>query len=810
MKRILSLLLALVMLLSVFALTSCTIGAGGGEGGEDGGELGDNGGGTGDDETGDNSTPDPAMLQLINGAAANFNVIYSSKADTFVMQAINGWIGELADRGISAKQLADYNVNKMQDCEILIGTGLVQRDKYNVDVHDFGEKGYVIKVVDEKVVICGGSSAATIEAMELFFENYLINGTGAVARTLLLEKVQDDYPIKSITVGGESIKDSYISATRSNSSEYAAAQLLQSTLYAKAGIWLDIMSLEGDTGKRINVKLVEDAGEDGFRVFVNEEGMLTVNCAYSNKFEAATLLFIESAIANATGDVNFAPDYSFTSCVSVVKYSEFGAVGDGITDDFDAIIAAHNFANQGGQRVEADAGAIYYIGESRRTAYIKTDTDWGDAQFIIDDRNVPRDDRYYWIFEVEPDITPYNVTVPEGMTIKKGDTNIGLTFDTDVLLFVVDANKKVYIRYGSNVNSGANQREMLLVDKDGNIDESTPPIFDYDTVTSIKAYSVSDTPITVEGGIFTTRSNQVYTDTFYYRGIMVNRSNTTVKGVTHYMSDEPDPAEYPSGACSYMGFYCVEYANNVTFDSCVMTGHKTYYEVQSSGNYGTKGNYDTVANCSNNILWKNCTQSNDLNDKQFWGVMASNWCKNLAWDGCALSRFDAHCGVYNVSVKNSQVGEVINLIGSGKAYFENVTRSSGKNAYFISLRTDYGSTWDGEVVIKDCKLVVGDTAKNAYILRGTWNERWFGYKCYLPNVDVDGFTVERLNGSSYDGNFYVFNNIKSSYSGDLRENATNPLGAPLTIKLKGVTCTDIIAGTNNDVIFTDTVISKED
>ena len=805
-------LLALVMLFSIYALTACTIGEGTGSG--NGGNEDEVGGGEGN--TGDESDePDPAMLTLIKDGVASFNIVYSSKTDTFVMQKINDWKAELLERGVDAKSMADYNVNKMQDCEILIGTGLVQRDKYNVDIHEFGEKGYVIKVVDDKVVICGGTAAATIEAMELFFKNYLATGTGSVddvyiARTLTLLKVQDDYPITGVSVNGESLKGAYISATRYNSEEYAAAQLLQSALYTKAGIWLDIMSLDGDEGKRVNVKFVDDAGEDGFRVFVDGDGMLTVNCAYRNSFISATELFIDEVFGEAVGEISFDNDYSFTRRVSVVKYSDFGAVGDGVTDDFDEIIAAHNFANIGGQRVEADPGATYYIGESRRTAIIKTDTNWLDAQFIIDDRNVPREDRYYWVFRVDPDIQPYNVTVPEGMTIKKGDTNIGLTFDTDVLLLVSDANTKVYIRYGSNVNSGATQREMILVDKDGNIDESTPPIFDYNTVTSIKVYSVNDTPVTVEGGIFTTRSNQVYTDTFYYRGIMVNRSNTTVRGVVHYMSDEPDPSEYPSGACSYMGFYCVEYANNVIFDSCVMTGHKTYKEVQSSGNYGSKGNYDTVANCSNNVLWRNCTQTNDLNDSKLWGVMASNWCKNLAWDGCALSRFDAHCGVYNVSVKNSTVGSVINLIGSGTAYFENVTRSSGANAYFISLRTDYGSTWNGDVVIKDCKLVVKNNASKAYILRGTWTEHWFGYNCYLPSLDVDGFTVEHLNGNAYGGNLFIFNNIKSGYSGDLRENETNPLGAPEKISLKNITYADIIDGTNNDVVFSDTVITKED
>ena len=44
-----------------------------------------------------------------------------------------------------------------------------------------------------------------------------------------------------------------------------------------------------------------------------------------------------------------------------VVYSAFGAKGDGVSDDFDAIIAAHAEANRTGKKVRADQGAVYYI-----------------------------------------------------------------------------------------------------------------------------------------------------------------------------------------------------------------------------------------------------------------------------------------------------------------------------------------------------------------------------------------------------------------------------------------------------------------
>jgi hypothetical protein len=71
-----------------------------------------------------------------------------------------------------------------------------------------------------------------------------------------------------------------------------------------------------------------------------------------------------------------------------VSYHDFGAKGDGKTDDVKAIAAAHAFANEHGLPVKADNGATYYIGREDHTVEIRTSTDFGNAAFIIDDTNV--------------------------------------------------------------------------------------------------------------------------------------------------------------------------------------------------------------------------------------------------------------------------------------------------------------------------------------------------------------------------------------------------------------------------------------
>jgi len=69
----------------------------------------------------------------------------------------------------------------------------------------------------------------------------------------------------------------------------------------------------------------------------------------------------------------------------LVHYSDFGAVGDGDSDDTDAIADTHSFANKWGLKVKADDDVTYYLGGDQRTAIIQTDTDFGTSSFIVDD-----------------------------------------------------------------------------------------------------------------------------------------------------------------------------------------------------------------------------------------------------------------------------------------------------------------------------------------------------------------------------------------------------------------------------------------
>jgi len=430
----------------------------------------------------------------------------------------------------------------------------------------------------------------------------------------------------------------------------------------------------------------------------------------------------------------------------VIYYSEFGAVGDGVTDDFDAIVRAHTTANAMGLPVRADSGATYYIGGANQTALIQTNTDWRNAKFIINDVTVENHDAH--IFNIVPSTPVENITSVK--TLKKGQKKLDLSLPYSVLIVVMDTNTKRYMRYGPNVDRGSSQTDIFIVDPNGNVDARTPIIWDFDNITSMVAYPIDSETLTVKGGHFTTIANQRYVPTianfpdptgwYYKRGISVMRSNVIIDGIYHIVTEELE-----HGA-PYRAFIDISNCSDVTVQNSVLTGRKTYRTIGRAGVPVNMGTYDLHINRSTNVTIRNSRQTNDINDRTFWGIFASNYSKNLTWDSVEFSRFDAHKGVVNTTIKNSSLGhQGINIIGSGLFLLEN-TKVTGSN--LITLRDDYGSTWEGDIIIRNCEFSPrnGQRADAVLITGSNSGQHYFGYPCFMPKkITIDGLVIHDTN-----------------------------------------------------------------
>ena len=420
-----------------------------------------------------------------------------------------------------------------------------------------------------------------------------------------------------------------------------------------------------------------------------------------------------------------------------VQYSDLGAKGDGKTDDMDAIAAAHAYANQQGLPVKANEGATYYISGKERTAQVRTNTDFGKAAFIIDDVNVQN--RNASVFVVGSSLQPFPL---KGITtLKRNQKKINATLPGPCLITVTNANKKHYIRYGLNQNNGASQTDIFIVDKNGNVDMDAPIIWDFDQITEISALPIDEKPLTINGGRFTTIANQAESKyTYYQRNILIRRSNVTVDGLEHRITGEGD-----HGA-PYGGFFNIRDCAYITVKNTILTGHKTYSTIGAAGKPVSMGSYDLSPNRALNVSFINCSQFNDINDRTYWGILGSNFCKNMLYDNCTFSRFDAHMGVANATIRNSTLGHMgINAIGSGTLLVENSTIRGGT---LVNLRSDYGSTWQGEFIIRNCTFVPsGGRPTTASLIGGSYSgQHDFGYVAYMPEkIIIENLKIDDSN-----------------------------------------------------------------
>ena len=443
-----------------------------------------------------------------------------------------------------------------------------------------------------------------------------------------------------------------------------------------------------------------------------------------------------------------------------VCYEDFGAVGDGVTDDFDAIARAHAYANENKLDVKTDDSKTYYIGdtgigekENKPSIKIKTNVDWGNSKFIIDDSGITssmfsKNANIFTVCRDNPAVT-YTIEndTPNGAIKKINDeggigrsaTKLDLGIGYDAMLVVVNENKKVYVRVGANKDNGSAQTEVICVDKNGSIDPTTPFLLNYNEITKIIVYRIDDTPITLRGGIFTTIANQAKEDyRYYYRNIVLARSNVTVTDFTYRIEGEGEHGD------PYAAFLNVYHCANVLIKDSTLQSHKYYWCVGAGGgNPVGMGTYAINASTCNNIVWKNCIQSNFYNEDgvtvndDVWGIMGSSYSKNLVYEDCILNRFDAHAGVYNSKIINSRVQD-FRIIGGGEILIENTHLY---NNLLISMREDYGSTWNGRVILKD--VTIHNTSE-PYLVYGLWYNHDFGYPTYVPEeIIIDGLKLTK-------------------------------------------------------------------
>ena len=818
-NTILKLLLLMLAMAMVFSFASC-----GKEGTNDGG--GNDDGGTGEVNPPDDGNQNSEELVLITGGKANFQIVVASGADGSTRKSIEAFVSDLQNIGVDVEKQVNDSA-KETDCEIIVGTGVKNRDeKYVLNARDYGADGYVIKIVDNKVLIGGGSAEQTKTAFDYFVKNVvkLTSKTKEMNEFALersYEKLKETkYLIESIEIGGVDLSN-YVFVSNADGRTNPSINGFREDLYAASGYWLEkVDEDEIPEGKNVfSVKMVDDAGATGFRAYVDSDKNFIVECSYENAIDTAFSHIADDCIFDGIGNLTISKSYDKTYPVNVVYYAQFGAIGDGKAEDFQAIYNAHVFANQGGQKVMGDGpNARYYIHAIPCTIPVQTDVDFNGATFHLDDRGseVHAQRSHIFTFVPEYEAVSYDAPKLEAMfgndiELRFGDTSIPWLAELiETTSFVqIRNNHKDYIRHGANISSGQYRRDIVVVNPDGTLNEDTPVIWDFvagdqilnnglklevvstHAIELITIRRADETPITMENGNFERDACEVVAETGYEnkyvaygRGLGIQRCNVTIKNLNHKIISEPylptsgygyDADMKLRHSYPYGGFLAFGNTYNCYAIDCNLNAHTTYHEAKTTtATPVAMGTYDLTVGNSTNIYLEGLTNGVDICDTQYWGIMCSNGAKNMHFLDCSLNRFDAHEGFWNASLVNCEYGHTINVIGGGYFYCENTTKAVGTT--FISLRGDYGSTFNGTIELVNCThkglmsyrgqdnenrgLAYPDSAVMTVITggysdvyTGEYQEgnagafpylKWdFGYTCYMPqNVILNNFVFE--------------------------------------------------------------------
>ena len=401
---------------------------------------------------------------------------------------------------------------------------------------------------------------------------------------------------------------------------------------------------------------------------------------FDGRAGAASLLALQAVI-------NAAPENE------VVTYEAFGAVGDGVHDDLPAICKAHEYANEHRLSVKTNPEATYHLGRKALTAIIATNTDWNTSCFTIDDTEV--DNHRKPLFEVRSLLERENLRID---VLSPDQKQLDVHPEHDCHVVVTSREKKRYNRRGLNQNSGVPQQDCFILRRDGSVEGSID--WYYDNVSRVEARPIDEELLVLSGGVFTTTANRMEQEVgynYWHRNIKIYRSNTEVDGLTHHIVGETEVGH------PYSGFITVSNCANITLRNCFATGHKTYKTIGAAGKPVSMGSYDYSAGSVVNFTMINC-RMDDINDRTRWGVIGTNFCKNILLEDCTLSRMDTHMGVSGTyTIRRCTLGHAgLNAIGRGLLTVEDSTLYGTS---LINFRSDYGSTWEGDVVIRNCRWI---------------------------------------------------------------------------------------------------------
>ena len=417
--------------------------------------------------------------------------------------------------------------------------------------------------------------------------------------------------------------------------------------------------------------------------------------------------------------------------VSKINYLMFGAKMDAQSDDGISIKLAHDFANRNRLPVENLSGDFFI--ESNRNIEIKTPVNWGQSRFYINE-TLNSKQPVFVVLGYEPPTDLIHQEKIKNALIKKLKPGVQqieeLAEYSNFLFWVRDGNDRLGYRYGYS-GQARSKEELFYVEEDGRIVGDIA--WDFKNLSEITAYSAENSYLVIEGGSFFLsgeipgRRRMGY----FHNGFFIKRSRTIIRN--QWMGLQPgkkDTSLHPRSGFYYFSFVYDTLLENIRLIPWEKNRPGSENDVHS-GTYGIGGNRML------NTTFRNITAEGT---RLHWGVFGTNMNKDFKVQDCRLNRIDVHFHCWNLTIKDSYIGNNgITLTGGGRLLVENTRCDTSR---FISFRTDFGAKWDGNIILKNCTLRPSFTSETSIFafVAADFN---YGYPIGIAkSIVVDNFVFD--------------------------------------------------------------------
>jgi hypothetical protein len=329
----------------------------------------------------------------------------------------------------------------------------------------------------------------------------------------------------------------------------------------------------------------------------------------------------------------------------------------------------------------------------------------------------------------------------------------------------LDGDAFVHVQHNNAGGSGRHKLDFFRIDKDGNVDSTTPILHDFDTITHLYIYPIDKETLTVKGGEFVVKKRAMtqeelanYTEANRYMNgiIAVERHKTVLDGI-RYVRNEGELVGTRS-----IRFMSLRFVSNVTVQNCVFTPQIPARRYGTSSNVGA---YGIAVWNSLDVELLNCEQTESITDNTFWGVITTGYTKNIVGDNLTFNRFPSHhTSNHNPITRNSTIGVFGSQAnGTGLFLIENSTVHSQSIVLIAG-----GSIWNGAIIIKNCELHTNSSVPSV-VYHQFAGQTDVVYK--IPPVTIDGLRVTAPNSANDAGGLSIFwsNQLPANHTVDAPE-----------------------------------------